>query len=127
MDRIQSNYQAPDVDLIRGYHAHIYFESATVESAKQLREQLVALRIRDLYISHLAMKPVGPHPMPMFEISFDHDRFHFVFDWLEKNRGAHTVMIHQVTGDDPRDHKLAKWMGETMSLDFSKLDPSPTR
>jgi aromatic ring-cleaving dioxygenase len=115
-------------DPIREFDAHIYYTADSRNSAAFLRENIARLFKRDtIRVGRLIDRPVGPHPTPMFEVNFtrsEHDGF---VQWLTRNRGVHTVLVHEVTGDDPRDHTLgALWLGEPVLLDFSRLLPSPT-
>jgi aromatic ring-cleaving dioxygenase len=60
----------------------------------------------------------------MFELNFIRGKRDELVRWLTLNRGEHTVLVHEVTGDDPRDHTIgALWLGEPVQLDFSKLEP----
>jgi aromatic ring-cleaving dioxygenase len=112
---------------IRAFDAHIYYSEETRSTAAELH----AKAIRDFTdptfrISTLIERKVGPHPMPMFEIQFTTASLSDVIQWLLANREGLTVLVHSVTGDDPKDHHHgALWMGQMLKLDMSKLDPSP--
>jgi DOPA 4,5-dioxygenase len=113
-----------------GYHAHIYFTDTTLAAADQLRE--AAERewgARGVFVSRLVRRLVGPHPTPMFEIDFEVAQRDAIVAWLKAHRGVLTVLVHEVTGDDYRDHTDGVfWLGEPLPLDLSRMDPSkPTR
>lgn len=114
-------------DSIREFDAHIYYRLEDRASAEALRKRLLkSFSNQEVRVGRLIDRPVGPHPLPMFELNFKKEIAPKVQHWLEANRDAHTVLIHEVTGDDPRDHTVgARWLGVLVALDFSRLDPSP--
>lgn len=65
----------------------------------------------------LVPRRVGPHVKPMFEMHF-RDNQHGLLEWLEENRGALSVLIHPVSGDDAYDHQddRIRWLGEPLGL-----------
>jgi aromatic ring-cleaving dioxygenase len=110
------------------FHAHIYFTPSQMETARRLRVRAVDNLERGIWLGPLHHEPLGPHPIGMFEIQFSRRAFRQVLDWLVAHRGEHSVLVHEVTGDDPRDHEEgALWLGAALPLDFSKLDPSPQK
>jgi aromatic ring-cleaving dioxygenase len=111
----------------RDFDAHIYYHPEDREVARMLRERAQReLRAFPIFVSPLVDEKVGPHPTPMFEICFSTELIEKIRTWLILNRGDLPVLIHTVTGNDPRDHSIgAQWLGEPVELDFSKLDPAP--
>lgn len=113
--------------FIRDYDAHVYYTPATRPFAHGLREKA----LRDfagtpVFVGKLIDERVGPHPTPMFELNFSKNWFGHVFSWLRANRSELPVLVHEVTGNDPKDHSQgAIWLGRVLPLDESKLDPSP--
>lgn len=109
------------------YHAHIYFSEETLFSALGVRHQMLehfSSVKSDLRVGNLITRGVGPHPLPMFEVNFKKEVLNEIILWLETNRKDHVVLIHPVTGNDPKDHTLlALWLGDPLQLDMSKLDP----
>ena len=103
------------------YHAHVYFKS-------------FGLRAQDFYLEAskvfksiwVSKKPVGPHPLPMIELHFvelEPNR-----EWLIANHGDFSVLIHEETGEDVRDHTEAiEWLGEPLKLDFNFFELIKTR
>ncbi len=107
------------------WHAHIYFAEAEQPAARALHLAFVADRAPAgpiLFVGPMATGPVGPHPLPQFELHF-----------LERSLAAArariassglTALIHPLTHDDLADHTtLAQWLGEPLALDLSVLDP----
>lgn len=110
----------PESD-IHGYHAHIYYRNdAEKAEAAVLRSQLIARfevepgRWRDT--------PVGPHPLPMYQIAFGTETFPAFVPWLMLNRRGLTVLVHPRTGADVPDHETYPlWLGEKLPLDTEFL------
>ena len=109
------------------FHAHIYFDSSTRETAKRIRDRFAHSGLPGLATLPLPAPddPLrGPHPSPMFELGFGREAFSEVVGWLLLHRGAHPVLVHAVTGNDLVDHdRHALWLGEPQRLDLSRLDP----
>ncbi|MGI9415483.1 MAG: DOPA 4,5-dioxygenase family protein [Hyphomicrobiales bacterium] len=105
---------------IAGYHAHIYFNEATVDQARTLCE-----RARDRFgveMGRMHLKPVGPHPCWSCQLAFGADAFAEVMPWLVLNRNGLVVFTHAETGDVLKDHtEHAIWMGDIKPLDLSAL------
>jgi len=115
-----------DPATIRAYHAHVYYRDADERArAAELRDAVdqrfeVALgRWRD--------EPVGPHPEPMYQISFAARSFAEIIPWLMLNRQGLTILIHPVTGNDVEDHRDHPfWMGEDLPLNIAFLEAGNT-
>jgi aromatic ring-cleaving dioxygenase len=104
-----------DPAKIESYHAHVYYDSASRETAASLRDalerkfQVVMGRWRD--------EPVGPHPQPMYQVKFDPGEFARIVPWLMLNRGGLTILVHPNTGDGYTDHAFnALWLGRKLRL-----------
>ena len=105
---------------IKDYHAHVYFDAASVEQARLLCERAAARF--DLRMGRVHEKPVGPHPCWSCQLSFEPAIFGELIPWLALNRDGLTVFIHPNTGDEVADHlEHALWMGSIESLDLSAL------
>ncbi len=106
--------------IIKGYHAHVYFNAATVEQARALRER-VGVEF-DYAVGRFHEKDVGPHPRWSFQIAFKADEFGTIVPWLALNREGLTVFVHGLSGDDIYDHtELVMWLGESVELNLSAL------
>jgi DOPA 4,5-dioxygenase len=103
------------------WHAHVYFTAAERFPAEALRDAFLA-DPAILYVGPPVAGPVGPHPIPQFEV-------HFREGSLAAVRAAIvptglTALIHPLTQDDLADHTtLAQWIGAPLALDLSVLDP----
>lgn len=106
-----------------GFDLHIYFlhtNPTQVQYAKELwariRHEFPELRIYSVF-----ERPVGPHPIGMFEVNlFTPEQFGAVVPWLNIWRGPLSVLVHPNTDDEERDHtQRAIWMGERYPLDLS--------
>lgn len=109
------------------YHAHIYYDAATRSLAQAARQALCEVlaaggRPRLRFVGSLRNAPVGPHPLPQFEIHFTRDALAEVRAFLE-DYGLH-ALIHPLTDDDLADHTTwAEWTGAPLPLDTTTLDP----
>lgn len=101
------------------YHAHIYFEATEIAEAKQLLSEAKELGA-GVDVAGIARRPVGPHPLPMIELHFTDLEVAGVVSWMQMRMPGRSVLIHEDTGDDYRDHSQgAKWLGKPLELDFS--------
>lgn len=109
------------MQTIHGYHAHVYFDAATVEAARRLCEA-----VRDQFDADMGRvheRPVGPHPMWSCQLAFGPDGFDRIVPWLALNRDGLTVFIHPDTGDDLKDHRdHAIWMGGMPALKLEMFE-----
>jgi DOPA 4,5-dioxygenase len=109
-----------DLDRIRGYHAHIYYNSETRSIAERLREA-----IGDLFSVELGRwhdEPVGPHPVSMYQVVFKSDEFRRLVPWLMLNRGVLDILVHPQSGNSYEDHTAhALWLGTPQPLRLETL------
>ena len=110
-----------ETDVIKDYHAHVYYTPATREAAAGVRAaiesqfQVTMGRWRD--------SPVGPHPQAMYQIKFEADQFDRLVPWLMLNRQGLDVLVHPETGADRPDHETrALWLGAKLPLKLDMLD-----
>ncbi len=110
-------------NAISGFHAHVYFEANEKANAEKLQifiQEQLGSKVR--YYGKPIGRPIGPHPIPMFEVNFLPEYFKEVVTFLMQNHGEHSVLIHPETGNDMRDHTTyALWLGKQLELDFSQL------
>ena len=112
-----------NIDEIKSFDAHIYYDETTFEQAKTLIKS--AGETFSLRVGHMHQKPVGPHPCWSCVLEFAPDIFDEVVPWLMLNRKGLTVLVHPDTGDDLKDHtEYALWMGEIKTLNLSMLENS---
>ena len=109
------------------YHAHIYYDENSWDSAHRLHQELSDILMGGmladlLFVGRMCDTGVGPHPLPQFEIHFRASVLPDITKVLKAS--GLTVLIHPLTDDDLADHTtLAHWLGEPLPLDESVLDP----
>ena len=103
------------------HHAHIYYSVEQCAAAEALREEFG--RSPDiLFVGRMMDRPVGPHPLPQFEVHFLEQSLPTVVAAIDGS--GLTALVHPLTDDDLADHtSLARWIGEPLALDTSVLDP----
>lgn len=108
-------------DQIESWHAHIYFDAGSRETAARLYER-TRERFAEAEIGRFHERPVGPHPMWSYQIAFVPDRFAEIVSWLVLNRAGLDVFVHPNTGDALTDHRdRAVWIGRSHHLALSAL------
>ena len=106
------------VPEISGFHAHVYFDEATLDQATELCK--AAEERFSLVMGRIHQKPVGPHPMWSCQLACGPETFGELVPWLAVNRNGLIIFIHPVTDNDLKDHTdHAIWMGEVRELDLS--------
>ena len=106
------------INIHNHYHAHVYFDSQTLQFASDLC--IKAGELFDLKVGRIHQKPVGPHPKWSCQISFSSKDFEQLIPWLSDNRNDLTVLIHAQTGDNLKDHtEYAYWLGDNVQLNLS--------
>jgi aromatic ring-cleaving dioxygenase len=107
-------------DVIKFYHAHVYFDAGTTEPARELRSVIEANF--EIQMGRFHEKPVGPHPKWSYQVAFGLELFGSLVPWLSVNRRSLTVFVHACTGDHIMDHtEYACWLGESVPLDLDAL------
>lgn len=123
LNTVTANYRImdfQDLSLIRGYHAHVYFDAETIEFAKTLCEEAGKLFL--VTVGRVHQKPVGPHPLWSCQLAFENSEYANLLSWLALNRQGLTILIHPLTGNDLKDHTdYAAWMGEPQALKLEVL------
>ncbi len=123
----QFNSQKRPKDYSHNFDAHIYFENEKLELAKKIQNKISDSFIEEIeqkkfFVGDLIPVPIGPHPIPMFELNFDKEIFSKVVIWLMSNRNKFNILIHPISGNDYFDHTQgAIWLGESLILDLSKF------
>lgn len=114
---------------MKNYHAHVYFVPGAEPLIQEVHEKASKLT-HLMRVFRIIPRPVGPHATGMFEAHFSDATKAEVIAWLETHRNGLSVLIHEDTGDDHRDHsENILWLGKELPLDFSffdlvKRDPS---
>lgn len=105
---------------ITGYHAHVYFDTASREKARELCE--AASRAFHLSVGRMQDRPVGPHPRESCQLAFATEQFAEFIPWLIVNRNGLTIFAHPITGDALKDHTdHVVWLGPSEPLNLSGL------
>ncbi|KAM0322310.1 hypothetical protein ACHAQA_009600 [Verticillium albo-atrum] len=111
-----------------GFDVHIYHfqnNAAQVKHAKELWER-IRREFPELRVYRFWEKPIGPHPVAMFEVNlFTPAQFGAFIPWLAIYRGPLSALVHPNTdeeGDEGaielRNHtERAIWLGEKIPLD----------
>lgn len=105
--------------MIAGFHAHVYFDTATRDIAQRVWEKLgsrfsLDRRWRD--------EPIGPHTKANFRLRIPPEEFGQVVPWLMLHREGLSVLVHPDTGDRVADHtERALWLGERLPLNVEFL------
>jgi aromatic ring-cleaving dioxygenase len=103
---------------------------------------LVKSAVPELRIYKFWDRPIGPHPLAMFEVNLftpgkappfsgcymfpantnakTTEQFGAFIPWLVINRGPLSALLHPNTDDEERDHtQRATWLGQSFPLDLS--------
>ena len=106
---------------IESWHAHVYFDAGTVETAREICS--TCSEKFGVEMGRVHEKPVGPHPDWSCQLAVPPQKFADVVSWLTLNRAGLVVFIHPETGNALEDHRdRAIWMGAIRSLDLSIFD-----
>lgn len=105
------------------YHAHVYFDVGIPDQqflAQTLREKIG--QIFPVVLGQVFDRPIGPHPLPMFQVLIGKAQLCEVTSWLQSNRQGLTILIHAVSGDDLEDHTMhCIWLGSPYPLKLDAL------
>lgn len=110
----------PRHPAIRLWHAHVYYDAATLASAQAVVQ--AAARELPVQVGRMHQRPVGPHPAWSCQLAFEPDAIGEVTAWLTMKRLGLTVFMHPETGDALTDHRdRAIWFGSSRVLDLDAL------
>lgn len=108
-------------------HAHVYYGPGERAAAETLHRRFLALKEAGdgppiLFVGALTKGPVGPHPLPQYELHFPARAIAAIQPIIEES--GLRALIHPLTDDDLADHtRLGLWIGAPLSLDLRVLDP----
>jgi aromatic ring-cleaving dioxygenase len=109
------------LDMIRSYHAHIYFDGPEQRHAAELLRTEIADRF-PVRLGRWHDRLIGPHTRPMYQISFASAEYPRLVPWLMLNRRGLAVLIHPNTGRPKADHlEHALWLGEILPVNAAPL------
>jgi DOPA 4,5-dioxygenase len=105
---------------IDGYHAHIYYDTATRPRAQRLRDTIASTL--GVEVRELSDEPRGPHLVPQFRFTFTTAQFGNVVPWLMLNREGLDVLVHPLTDNSYDDHsRYAVWLGSPVALKLNTM------
>jgi len=105
------------------FHAHIYFELHEQTTAEALYLAIHTLMLPRVRLGTFHLRLVGPHALPMFTVMFEAPEKIALLQFLERNGGGLSMLIHEDTGDDYRDHTDgAQWLGKQLPIDFTHFE-----
>ncbi len=100
------------------YHAHIYFELHQKPIAETLVTKLTKLEEQHLKLWKFHDIKVGPHHLPMAEVHFNENSLGAVLSFLKSNHEGLSILVHEDSGDDFKDHENPIWVGPSLPIDF---------
>ena len=108
--------------MVQTYHAHVYFALDEFNLAGQVQVNIAHVLPQLSYVGELIPVPIGPHPMPMFEIHIPATDFKYAMATIDKLRNGLSVLIHPVQHDEVAAHTVdAVWLGEALKLNIDFL------
>ena len=104
---------------MKRFHAHLYFQPEALAYAEEMANEIKKNLNEKVTFLKVYSTPVGPHPLPMIEIHFWESDDALVFQWLKHRHQNLSVLIHEDTGDDVKDHSSGiRWLGAPVEIDF---------
>lgn len=103
---------------MKNFHAHIYFDLHQKHLAENLVTELLHLNLTDLKLWKYHERKVGPHFLPMAEIHFTEKSLKQVLNCLKLHHEGLSVLVHEDSGDDFKDHENPIWVGPSLPIDF---------
>ena len=105
---------------ITSFHAHVYYDAASRETAARVRQEL-GNRF-NVQLGRWHDKLVGPHTQWMYQVAFLPDQFNQVVPWLMLHREGLDILVHPNTGDALADHTAhALWLGNKLAINTELL------
>ena len=116
------NPQWAEAAGIETFHAHVYYEEKTRPIAAELRAVLEERF--EVVMGRWREMPVGPHPLPMYQVAFARAEFTKILPFLMLNRRGLSILVHPNTADAYEDHAShAVWLGTPLPLHLEFLRP----
>ncbi len=111
--------------VIRGFHAHVYFDATKIEQARALCA--AAAERFGVAMGRVHEKPIGPHLDWSCQLAFAPAAFGELVPWLAMHRAGLVIFIHPISDNELVDHRdRAMWMGAVRPLDLSVLSNGPS-
>jgi aromatic ring-cleaving dioxygenase len=103
---------------MKNYHAHIYFDLHQRAIAENVVSNLLEMNLPDLKLWKFHENKVGPHFFPMAEVHFTENSLSEVLKCLKLYHDGISILVHEDSGDDFRDHENPIWVGPSLPIDF---------
>ena len=119
---MNETYVNGDAGKVGGYHAHVYYDADSRETAARLRQRVWRKWPDAVVMGRFRDRPVGPHPACMYQVTFDRETFAEIVPWLMHNRDGLTILVHPEGEDAHDDHAhYPLWLGGRLDLDLAFL------
>ncbi len=107
---------------MKDFHLHVYFSPDQQAQAAGVRQALIHALPGLTYKGNLIGQPIGPHPLPMFELHIPADDLEAALPIVEKLRQDLSVLIHPILEEHLSAHTIAaRWLGRPLPLDLDFL------
>lgn len=105
---------------MKHFHAHIYWENTDQRNAAlSWRNELEKM---GGILGSVHDRPVGPHPLPMYQVEYDERSQSVIEDLLKSRAGNMSILLHTDTGNHVEDHTAGvRWIGKSRELDIEFL------
>lgn len=104
------------------FHSHIYFKPEEYEKAARVRENIRRGIGQNARVYELVDHPIGPHPLPMFEVDFPSSNLGKVVEVLLTYREGLSILVHPLSGDHIADHtEYPMWIGKPLELNIERM------
>ena len=113
--------------IIKEYHFHVYWNLEDFDLALNLHD-LIEKENREgamvAKILRINKGPIGPHPLPSYEVWVPIEYFSIAYSFFLLNRPPKlSVLIHPLTREEIRDHtERATFLGKSYPLDLTQLN-----
>lgn len=108
---------------MHAYHAHIYFTLAQTGLATQVRHNILQAIPELSYTGQLIPMPIGPHPLPMFELHIPTAIKAQAIASIDALRTGLSVLIHPLQQDELAAHSTdAIWLGRELTLNLAMFN-----
>ena len=100
-----------------GFHAHVYFRNDAERTRALALRATIDRRFRGVTLGRVHDRPIGPHPIPMYQVAFSPEDFGAFVPFLMLERDDLSVLVHPLTGDPLAEHSVqACWLGASLPL-----------
>lgn len=114
---------SPDLPLIEGFHAHVYFGNDDERRRALALREAIATAHPAAVLGRVHDRPVFVHPAPMYQVAFEPEAFGDLVPWLMLRRKGLSILVHAVTGDVVAEHRdWPLWLGEPLALALERLE-----